>query len=84
MSPNPTRKLPPATDRVLDVPEGDYLDVASEIVYFIRRRIEQFRDELNEFVSLRQEAAPTTVLQARVLNALLDNEFRQWIKYCER
>ncbi|MBF6546959.1 hypothetical protein [Nocardia brasiliensis] len=71
-------------DRVLEVPEGDYPDVASEIVYFIRRRMEQFSDELHEFLDLREEAAPATVNCVRALDSVLSYEVRRWLKYCER
>jgi len=49
MNLKPARQLPLATDRLLVVPEGDFPEVAEEVITHIRRGLEAFSDE-PEFV----------------------------------
>ena len=75
-----TRQLPPALDRIFDVPEGDYPDVAAEIIRHVHDHINALRDELYEFLEVRTAAAPTTVNRARALDSVLGYEVRQWLR----
>ncbi|MGW4844874.1 hypothetical protein [Nocardia brasiliensis] len=81
MQPTTTRPFSLTNSHLLHVPEGDYPDVASEIVNHIRHQMNAFSDELHEFLELREEAAPNMADRARVLDSIIGYEVRRWLKY---
>jgi hypothetical protein len=77
----PTRQLRLTTDQLVSIPESDYPEVAHELVTYLQARFAAFSNELHEFLEQREDAAPTTVDRARVLDSILGYEVRRWLKH---
>ncbi|MCX4098050.1 hypothetical protein [Nocardia sp. alder85J] len=81
---NNSRQIRLIIDCLVEVPETDYPEVANEVIQYIHSHMAEFSDALNEFLEQREDAAPTTVDRARVLDSVLGYETRRWVqRHCE-
>ncbi len=83
MTTNLARQLHLTTNQLVTIPEGDFAEVAQEVVTYIQARFAAFSDELHEVLEHREDAAPTTVNRARVLDSILNYEVRRGLTFVE-
>jgi len=65
----------------INISDTDYKDVGVEAFTYVLDEFAAFQDKVREFLDEREEAAPNSVLRARLLLGFTEHGKREWQKF---